>query len=107
MVNMQRPAEPGPKESMLGMEAESKPHYPYGLEISLGDPELTKLGVAELPAPGSTLMMTCKVQVTRTSTHSSADDDGGKAERHVALQITDMELGGQAAKPLADRMYGG
>ena len=67
--------------------------------------ELKKLGVAELPAVGETLQVTCMVEVVGVSQHQEKDGD---ACRSVELQITDMDLGQMSPqKSMEQRMYGG
>jgi hypothetical protein len=61
-----------------------KSSYPYNLCIRLEGPQLEALGLVNLPAVGSKLMLEAKVNVV-----SVMDKDGHKC---VELQITDMNL---------------
>lgn len=85
-------------------EDNPQPKYPYGLTIYLSDETLEKLGMTTLPAIGSTMTLTARVQVTGVNQNQSTDKDG--VTRDVNLQITDMALGPdtQTSSP-ADRMY--
>lgn len=65
------------------------PMYPYGLSLSLGDESLKKLGMDGLPPVGTIMTLTARVKVDNVSVHQQADGD---AEKHIGLQITDMEL---------------
>jgi hypothetical protein len=64
--------------------------YPYGLHISLGDSELSKLGVAKLPQVGSKLKVHAHAHVKSASESSS---EGGK-ERRVELELRHMHVEG-------------
>jgi hypothetical protein len=79
------------------------PQYPYGLTLSLCDESMAQLGMTELPAVGSKVMITAMATVTSTSSDSRQDGD---TEKRVGLQITDMELGRDAGKSAAATLYG-
>lgn len=73
--------------------------YPYCLRMYLGDSEIKKLGLEELPELGSVvhLMAMAKVVATR-------DDGMGKT---MELQITDMSLGSnKKKKSIEESLYG-
>lgn len=61
-----------------------KSSYPYGLCIRLEGPQLEALGLSNLPAVGSALMLEAKASVV-----SVTSKDGHKC---VELQLTDIGL---------------
>lgn len=75
--------------------------YPYGLGVSLGHDELTKLGIHTLPTVGSKIMLHAHAHVKSASESSR---DGGRKERRVELELRHMNVegGGKAGKPKAD-----
>ncbi len=84
--------------------ASDAPSYPYGLCIHLDDDALEKLGLTEMPAVGTELMVMAKAVVKGTSAHAY---DGEQSHRSVDIQITDLELGPVAsASSAADALYG-
>lgn len=104
MVNLKSEPKQRDNSTMVAPTYE-EPAYPWGLRISLNDESLKKLGVAELPAVGETLQVTCMVEVVGVSQHQEKDGD---ACRSVELQITDMDLGQMSPqKSMEQRMYGG
>ena len=85
--------------------------YPYGLELSLDEKALSKLGVKELPKVGTKLMLEAKVVVGSVRESERAN---GRSSKHMGLQITDMELstksddaGDEGKESHADKLYGG
>lgn len=71
-------------------EADDKgPKYPWGLCVDLNDESLAKLGITELPAAGSQMMLAASVTVNSTG---QEDRLGGEKEIRMTLQITDMSL---------------
>lgn len=76
--------------------------YPYGLRISLGEDELAKLGVTGLPAIDTDMRLSALVCVVSISQH---ENQGGKPERRVELQIEQMALAGAAEDDAAESMY--
>lgn len=79
-----------PKEAKAEMTCESNPReYPYGLEIHLNEESLAKLGMTELPAVGSELMVTAKVVVTSASQYQTQGNDPDMSSN---WQITEMEV---------------
>lgn len=70
------------------MDAKDQRDYPWGLEIRLDHASLEKLGLAELPKPGSEMHVTGVVKVT--SVRESADEKS--TDRSVELQITHLAL---------------
>jgi len=68
--------------------ASDAPSYPYGLNISLDEAAIEKLGI-DLPKVGKTLTLIAKVDVTSVSIN---EHTGGEEHRNVSLQITDLCL---------------
>lgn len=94
------------KEGMAGCCAPGDPgdapRYPYGLELTLCDESLTALGMTAMPEADQTLIIQARVRVS--SVRSDARQDG--VERTVGLQITDMAIGPDTAKPsAAEQLY--
>lgn len=86
-------------ESMI-----ERPAYPYGLCLRLDNQTLEKLEIGELPDVGSKMTILAKVEVSSTSQHDVA---GGKPNRTLELQITDLALGADLdVKDHAGTLYG-
>lgn len=75
-------------ESTL-MAPEMTEEYPYGLRIRLGNEELAKLNMPELPAIDSEFKLTALVCVVSVTQSDSAN---GEPYRSVELQIEKMSL---------------
>jgi hypothetical protein len=75
----------------MAMGPEKRESYPYGLRVRLGDAEMKKLGMEEMPKVGDEIELDAKVKVVGTSANAT---EGGAKNRSVELQITHMELGG-------------
>ena len=77
--------------------------YSYGLQISLNDESLKKLGLTALPVPGTALRVEGIVKVT--SVRESADEKA--ADRSAELQITHLsvEAPDEAASKAVKAMY--
>ena len=71
--------------------AESKPEYPSGMQIHLTEHELGKLGMKELPEPGTHLTAAVKLHVTGAMIHDGPDG----THKMVHMQITHMSVGGE------------
>jgi hypothetical protein len=71
------------------------PKYPWGLCVDLNDDSMAKLGITELPAAGSQMMLAAAVIVNSTGAEERL---GGEKEIRMTLQITDMAL----SAPVAD-----
>lgn len=84
------------------IEPGDAPAYPYGLTLHLDDDTLKKLGMTEVPAVGTEMLLQGKVVVT--SCGMNQEQDGDKKSR-CELQITDMELHDSAAKEPAAKLY--
>lgn len=78
-----------------------QPDYPWGTRLSLGDEELAKLGLTELPAAGTPVAISAMGMIVSTSEDTV---DGGKPNRRCEIQITDLAVS-QPGIPLSDRMY--
>lgn len=82
----------------------AEPVYPYSLSIDLDDGSMEKLGITALPKVGTEMMITAKVVVRSVSSNQY---EGSDAESRMCLQITDMEIGGEAKKQdKAKSLYG-
>lgn len=99
MVNMKSKPE---TEEMAGAIEADEPRYPYGLCLHLGNAEIEKLQLTEVPDVGTEVMIMAKAFVKSTSAY---DTQGDGKSRSVELQITDLELG-PAKKDPATVMYG-
>lgn len=84
--------------AMTGM-----PLYPWGLQISLDDETLKKIGL-KLPALDDVIEIRCKAQVTSIESRKDGDDDSDDCAR---LQITDMEVVAKDDDSTAKKLYGG
>ncbi len=103
MISMKMSADER-KEYTNEVVASDAPSYPYGLCIHLDDDALKKLGLTELPAVGTEVMVMAKAVVKGTSAHAS---EGEMNHRSVEMQITDMELGAvSSASSAASALYG-
>jgi hypothetical protein len=87
LVSMKLPKEKAEAERYPTMQP---PEYPWGLQITLENEQLKALGLSTLPAVGSTMTITAKVEVCSVSQYESQRDDD---RRSVGLQITDLALG--------------
>lgn len=86
MIDMKRSVE---KASSAMLAPEMQDEYPYGLRISLGNEELAKLGIKELPAIDTEMKLTALVCVVGITQSDSAN---GEPYRNVELQIEQMAL---------------
>lgn len=93
-------------EPSVGSHSE-RPVYPYGLEISLNEESIEKLGLSSLPQVGTEGTIFAKVKVTRVS--ETEDERNGKTikRKNLELQITDLSVDTQAAKNTAHALFGG
>jgi hypothetical protein len=87
MIDMKNKVE-RPDSALVAPEMTEE--YPYGLRISLRTEELTKLGITTLPAVGVEMKLVASVRVVSTGQNEYQDGD---VNRHVELQIEQMELG--------------
>lgn len=104
LVNMKQSAEEAKENACCSPDDADLPRYPYGLELSLDEETLAKLGLTAPPAVGTTMMITAKVTVTSASQYQR---QGGDAESSSCWQITDMECGSaQSDSDKATALYG-
>jgi hypothetical protein len=95
LVNMMQSAEEAKENSACCTDdSPDEPRYPYGLELSLDEETLAKLGITAPPAVGTTMMITAKIVVTRASSYQTQGKD---PESSSAWQITDLECGSTQA----------
>lgn len=87
MVNMKKSEDKSPAIEAMG-EIEP-PEYPCGLCITLNEDSISKLGLSDLPGIGEKINIKAMCEVTSVSQY---DSKGGKKERTLSLQITDMEV---------------
>lgn len=80
-----------------------RPDYPWGTRLTLEGEQLEALGLANaMPAVGTRMDMVAIVEVIGSHSESV---DGGKPQRRLELQITEMAV--QPPGPsLHERMYG-
>lgn len=105
LVSMKVSAEERRKRSEPSAVVGDPDIYPYGLQLRLGNDELEKLGLEDLPDVGESIELYAKVKVTSTS---SRDQEGGGKSQSVELQITSMCLEGKGAdkvKTQAEKIY--
>lgn len=88
------------KKEQIGLMAEQN-EYPWGLQISLEDDDIEKLGIG-LPALDEVLTIKCKAKVT----YVTSTKRGEEREDTMRLQITDMEVEKTESKA-AEKLYGG
>lgn len=88
------------KESSMAIEA---PKYPCGLNFSMNDDALEKIGMTDMPEVGEEMTLTAIVTVTGVSANDYGD---GQKNRSVSLQITSMSLD-EGPDDDADTLYGG
>lgn len=79
------------------------PEYPYGLRITLNDETLKKLFMNQMPEVGSELSMEATVKVVSVS---EDPENGGKENRSVGLQITELGLTKEDEKSDPAKFYG-
>lgn len=84
-------------------DASDAPRYPYGLCLHINDETIKALGVNAMPDAGQTLMITARVKVASVE---QRDTQKGQ-DRSMSLQITDMAIGPDTAKPsVEEKLYG-
>tara|TARA_R100001463_G_scaffold53095_1_gene104054 strand:+ start:735 stop:1112 length:378 start_codon:yes stop_codon:yes gene_type:complete len=82
---------------------EDQPAYSYGLCISLGEEELAKLGIEELPAAGAEMMIKAMAYVKTASEKKEMDG----TSKHLELQICAMGIDPiDKSKDNATSLYG-
>ena len=100
MVDMKMKSEKSPS---ICCDEDSKPEYPWGLQINLGNEELEKIGMEKMPEIDTEFSMQIKVKVTSMSVNSSKGEEDRK---RLELQITEMGMDtDKKAKKSKGRMY--
>ena len=72
----------------IAISSPKGPRFPYGLQISLDDDSLKKLGFDELPAIGTKMIVVGVGKVTRASENRSQDG----IHRDVSIQLERIEV---------------
>lgn len=93
LVNMKIDPKDHAAEQMAEPAKMDRPVYPWGLQVTLDNDSLEKLGLKSLPKVGSSLYLGANVEVTSVSEDERELDGKRHVHRHVTLQITDMGLG--------------
>lgn len=107
LVSMKRKPEPkdddGKADACCPSTDYERPDYPWGTRLTLEAEQLEALGLANaMPAVGTRMDMLAVVEVIGSHSESV---DGGKPQRRLELQVTDMAV--QPPGPsLHERMYG-
>lgn len=94
MIDMKQSAEEQKGDYPTAVSDKPKEQYPWGLRLSLREPELKKLGMDSLPKVGAVMTLTCEVKVI--GTHEDANEQN--KNRSAELQITKMEFGDEDAE---------
>jgi len=87
LINMEMSKEEAKQETEP--TSQDAPRYPWGLEISLNNESIGKLGLATLPTVDAEVTIIAKATVSRVSEYQT---QGGTPDRSLGLQITDMKL---------------
>lgn len=85
------------------VDSYSPPAYGYGLCLYLNDDQCEALGIKKALEAGSTVNLTAKATVVRSTQSVEMDKDDKGPDYSLELQITDMELrpsGGSVASRL-------
>lgn len=94
LKDMVRPATNGEGQSVLASDDETpKPLYPWGLEITLENDELEKLG-------NPTFAIGQKVSIVAVASVQNLNEEklhGAQVSRRVTLQIEQMDVAGPEA----------
>lgn len=88
LIDLKQSAEEA-KENSVCMPGEDC-KYPYGLNITLNDEVLSKLGFKGPVTVGTSITFTASAKICSTSQHEDID---GEPENSMSLQITAMEIG--------------
>ena len=83
LIDLKKDPQPNNREEMY-----EEPMYSYGLCISLGEEELTKLGIEKLPEAGSDMMIKAIAYVKTVSERKEKEG----VSQHVELQICAMGI---------------
>lgn len=90
-----------PEKAMPASPEIASPEYPYGLCLRLGEDQISKLGIKELPALGKTVKVYAMAEVVAVA----EADTGRGVTRNLELQITDLGLQLNKKNP-EDVLYG-
>lgn len=90
------------KETETENEFQENP-FSFGLQIDLHDDELKKLGIDVMPPVGTEVKVGAKAKIVSVREEELVD---GKMDRHLRIQITDLELFGADGKTAAEILYG-
>ena len=82
----------------VACESPKGPRYPYGLQISLDDESLKKLGFDSLPDVGDEFIIVGVGPVT--SVHEREDEGG--TDRNFSVQLEKLEIGPAVAGAATD-----
>lgn len=85
---------PQEQKEQLGVPTavtDEEERYPYGLKIRLQDEELEKLGIKENIESGKPVTLQAVGYVCDEGSSSSVDA-GGRQERYICIQITDLAV---------------
>lgn len=91
MINMKMSKEEATEQCSPSSVETEMPRYPYGLELSLDDDAMEKLGIGDGLNVGDEVQITAMAKVTRKSGYETLVGD---SENSISLQITDMEVSG-------------
>jgi len=97
LVNMQMPGTKVDSQETIAAEPSkssqpSQPEYPYGLQISLDNDGLQKLGIdISTMRVGDGVLIQAKAEVKSVSISENSYNDG-KIEQRLELQITDIAI---------------
>lgn len=83
------PRKPSKEEKMYPTMAVEPDEYPYGLRVSLDDPQLDALGLSDLPKGGTEVTMHAKGHVVSRTEH---EGDDGKTRKSLGIQITHLHV---------------
>ncbi len=89
LIDLKQSAEEA-RENSVCMPGGSTDRYPYGLNITLNDEVLTKLGFKGPVTVGTSITFTASAKICSTSQHEDID---GEPENSMSLQITAMDIG--------------
>ena len=88
LTDMKLPKRKKSSDCEVACESPDEPRYPYGLEISLDNDAIKKLGI-ELPEAGEQFIIVGVGPVTRVS---QTDNKRGK-DRSFSIQLQKIEVG--------------
>jgi hypothetical protein len=96
--------------SMNTKPDESMAEYDCCPTIYLNDDQVEALGIKGMPAPGTVMMLTARVVVTRVTAEAEEPDEAAAEGRapdiSLSLKITDMEVTKQnSSQDIADALY--